>query len=109
MAKILEEIMKNDIPQSCYHVKEHGGLKRAVKETQAVLKEYQFVFRSDIKSYYESINFEILMNIIRSYVQHPILLQLLEKACKRTETHGGIFYKVFQKGVFWHQYWGRSP
>ena len=99
ITQTLGDMMANYIPHSCYHIKDHGGLKKAVQQTSAVLPEYQFVFRSDIKGYYESINFDSLIEIIKSYVKHPILLQLVKKACLRTETRGGVFYDYHDSGV----------
>lgn len=55
--------------------------------------------RSDVKSYYSSIDFSVLMEIIGSYVTHPILLTLVRKACQRTETCRGTFYDHDTKGI----------
>jgi hypothetical protein len=99
ITKTLEQQMTDHIPKACYHVKGHGGLKKAVHHTYAALPEYEYVMRSDIKSYYDSISFGILIEIIESYVHHPILLTLISKACRRTETRGGIFYDYHEKGI----------
>lgn len=45
------------------------------------------------------IDFSVLMDIISSYVKHPVLLTLIGKACRRTETSGGIFYDFDEKGI----------
>ena len=87
------------LPKSCYHVKNHGGLKKAVQQTHKALPDYQYVFRSDVKSYYESVDFNILFTIIETYVHHPILVKLVVKSCYRTETRGGNFYDYFEKGI----------
>jgi hypothetical protein len=99
ITQALQQRMGNHIPKTCYHVKGHGGLKKAVQDTYEALPEYQFVMRSDIKSYYQSIRFDVLMDIIKPYVTHPVLLNLLGKACRRTETSGGIFYDYEEKGI----------
>lgn len=87
------------IPKSCYHVKDHGGLKHAVRETHRALPHHHFVMRSDIKSYYQSIDFKSLMSIIETYIKHPVLLTLIYKACRRTETRGGIFHDYNERGI----------
>ena len=87
------------IPQSCYHIKGHGGLKKAVHHTHRALPDYHYVMRSDIKSYYDSINFDVLMALIESYIKDPALLNLISKACHRTETCGGNFYDYLEKGI----------
>lgn len=84
ITQALERRIGFAIPKSCYHVKDHGGLKHAVHETHSALPQYQFVMRSDIKSYYQSIDFHSLMSIIETYIKHPILLTLIYKACRRT-------------------------
>lgn len=88
-----------DIPKSCYHIKGHGGLKKAVHQTHAALPEHRYVMRSDIKSYYQSIQLNNLLKIVESYIQHPVLLTLLRKALHRTETGGGNFYDFDEKGI----------
>ena len=70
-----------------------------MQNTHAALPDYQFVMRSDIAGYYDSINFESLISIIESYVKHPVLLKLIIKACHRCETRGGIFYDYDEKGI----------
>jgi retron-type reverse transcriptase len=87
------------IPKSCYHVKGHGGLKKAVRDAHTALPEYRHVMRSDIKSYYQSIDFNSLMSIIETYINHPVLLTLIDKACHRTETRGGIFHDYNERGI----------
>ena len=46
----VQQRIGNNLPKSCYHVKGHGGLKKAVQNTHAALPDYQFVMRSDIAS-----------------------------------------------------------
>ena len=99
ITQALQTRIAKNISPSCYHVKGHGGLKKAVQNTHAALSEYKYVFRSDIESYYESINFTILIDIIETYVKHPILSTLILKACRRTETSGGNFYDYHQRGL----------
>ena len=89
IAQALYSRMSDCLPKSCYHIKEHGGLKKAVHHTHDALSEHLYVLRSDIKGYYQSIRFDVLMGIIESYIQHPVLLTLLHKALQRTETYGG--------------------
>jgi hypothetical protein len=95
----LGQRMAKYIPKTCCHIKGHGGLKKAVRQTYEALPKYQYVMRSDVQGYYASICHDTLMGIISSYVTHPVLLTLVRKACQRTETTGGLFYDYHQKGV----------
>ena len=99
ITQMLGMVMKDNIPKTCYHVKGHGGLKHDVRQTHKSLDQYQYVMRSDIKSYYDSIRYDSLMNIIEGYVKDPILLNLTYKALQRTETYGGLFYDFDKKGI----------
>lgn len=73
----LTKLMADHLPKACYHVKGSGGLKRAVKLTHEAALHYTYVVRADIKGYYESIRYDVLMNILSAYVSHPILLILI--------------------------------
>lgn len=91
--------MVGHFPKSYYHFEGRGGLKKAVTHTYAALPKYQYVMRSDFKDYYELIHFDVLRVIIESYVRNIVLLKLLLKACRRTETRGGIFYDYDEQGI----------
>ncbi len=94
----LKQRLSNHIPRSCYHIGP-WGIKKGRESYPDALSEYQFVMRSDIKGYYESIRFDVLMEIIEVYIDHPILLSLIGKALFRTETRGGLFYDFDEKGI----------
>src|ERR1017187_9113601 len=56
-----------DFPRSCYHVpgkegEEKRGAKAAVRHICSRLASNQFVFRSDVKRYYASIDHAVLLN-----------------------------------------------
>ena len=99
IALTLAQIMSDYLPKTCYHVKGSGGLKHAVSLTSAAARDHTYVLRADIKGYYESIRFDVLKTIISTYVKHPILLILIEKALYRTEIHGGVYYDYHHKGI----------
>lgn len=45
-----------EVSPHCTHVKGHGGAKAAVREVADALPEYRFVFRTDVKAFYASID-----------------------------------------------------
>ena len=45
-----------EVSPRCTHVKGHGGAKAAVREVAQALPDYRFVFRTDVKSFYASID-----------------------------------------------------
>ncbi len=64
MSNVLTEHLKPHLSARCFHVAGTGGMKAAVREVAANLEENKFVFRTDVKSYYASINHHILMEIV---------------------------------------------
>ncbi len=47
----LQNLLKYVLSPGCYHLKGHGGLKKALTDTVTALPDYKYVLRSDIKSY----------------------------------------------------------
>ena len=43
----------------CTHIKGHGGLKATVSALHAALPDYRYVMKTDVKRYYESIDYTI--------------------------------------------------
>jgi ketosteroid isomerase-like protein len=41
---------------SCTHIRGHGGAKEAIRQVHANLPQHTHVFRTDVKSYYASID-----------------------------------------------------
>jgi len=55
----------------CVHVKGHGGLKATVRRVQQQLVGYQYVLRTDVKGYYETIDQPTLLAQLAAQVRHP--------------------------------------
>lgn len=69
MAIVLGEHLKPHLSNRVFHLAGSGGMKGAVREVAANIEENQFVFRTDVKGYYASINHHILMEIVERYVE----------------------------------------
>ncbi len=61
MAIVLGEHLKPVLSQNCYHLKGHGGAKAAVRAASRHLKKGQHVMKSDVKSYYASIDLSLAL------------------------------------------------
>lgn len=96
--KMLAILLTRYLPSSilCTHVKGHGGSKQTVNTIQAQLSTQTFVFRTDVKSYYESINHEILLGQLAGYVKDKIVMNLLGQYLKRSVEEGGLFTDLTQ-------------
>lgn len=53
---------------SCTHIKDNGGAKEAIRQVSAHLPQNGFVLRTDVKSYYASIDHNMLMDRLAQYV-----------------------------------------
>jgi hypothetical protein len=60
MSIVLGEYLVGVISQDCYHVAGHVGSKKAVRDVKGQLTEDSHVMKSDVKSYYASIDHHIL-------------------------------------------------
>ena len=87
-------VLSRYLPPSklCTALKEHGVSKHSVTEIQRNLKDGLegsvtnniFVFRTDIKSYYESINHKILLNKLSVYIKNKMVMNLLSPYSTRS-------------------------
>ena len=78
----------------CTHIKGHGGLKATVNAVQAALPAYDFVMKTDVKRYYESIDHTVLLEQLDSDITDPFVWRLLVQFIKRTVEYGGNFKSI---------------
>jgi hypothetical protein len=92
--KALSIVLGQILPVSsrCTHVKNHGGAKAAVRQVQAHLAKNRFVLRTDVKSYYASIDHVLLMDRLARIVGDRTILNLCGQYMKRTCEQGGWFW-----------------
>jgi len=67
-----------------------------VTEIQRNLEGNTFVFRTDVKSYYESINHEILLAKLSVNIKYKMVMNLLSQYLKRSIESGGLFKDIRQ-------------
>jgi len=96
LSKVLAEALP--ISPTCTHVKGNGGLKSAVRNIQSQLPAFRFVLRTDVKSYYESIDHFLLMEKLVEHVKDRYILNLLWQYMRRTVDRGGLYEEV-QRGI----------
>ena len=98
--KALALVLGPKLPVStrCAHVKGHGGAKWAVREVHGHLAENEFVFRTDVKSYYASIDHDLLLDALEAHVKDHRVLNLLGQYLRRTSERGGLFWD-HQRGI----------
>ncbi len=97
--RALTQVLQTVLPisKACTHVKGHGGLKQAVRETQAYFAEHpaHFVMKSDVKGYYAHISHLIINEQLRYCLPHePELVRLIWLFMRRTTEFGGNYSDV---------------
>jgi len=98
--KALTLVLGGVLPVSsrCTHIKGNGGAKFAVREVRDHLAQNRFVLRTDVKSYYASINHLMLLDQLAVHIRDRRLLNLLGQYLRRTSERGGSFWD-FEKGI----------
>jgi RNA-directed DNA polymerase len=89
MTLVLADILP--VSQPCTHVKGNGGAKQAVRQVHDQLGDNRFILRSDVKSYYASIDHMILLDQLAVHIQDRGMLNLLAQYLQRTTEFGGAF------------------
>ena len=95
---VLTRHLKPHISNQCVHVKGNGGGKEAVRQITKQLKGNSFVFRSDVKGYYASIDHHVLMEQLRCYIDDSRVIILIWDYLNRTVQFGGL-YRDIKRGI----------
>lgn len=96
MALVLAEHLP--VSRRCTHLKGHGGAKYAVREVRDHLTDNNFVFRTDVKSYYASIEHLRLLDQLAVFIKDRRVIYLINQYLRRTSERGGSFWD-FEKGI----------
>jgi len=96
--KVLTGILQNRLDpwlsESCYHLKGHGGLKGAVRDVMDHLPDYKFFCKTDVKSYYDSIDHTTLMMKLYEYIDDRIIMGYVWQFLNRCVEWGGLYQDV---------------
>ena len=74
-------------------LKGHGGSKAAVRRTYRALGDHRYVYRTDVKSYYASIDHHKLMDQLARYIADRQALHLWQYM-RWTVEYGGTFREI---------------
>lgn len=77
---LIQPTFKHIISPLCVHIRGPAQIKPTIAEIKSALKTSAFAYfiRADIKSYYASINHDILLSQLNAEFNHPMLLHYLE-------------------------------
>jgi len=90
---VLSRELHGELSPRCFHLAGRGGAKAAVREVAAALPDNRFVFRTDVKSYYASIDHDCLLAQVRRLVPVADVVDLIEQYIHRTVNDGGLQWR----------------
>jgi RNA-directed DNA polymerase len=98
--KALAIVLARHLPVSscCTHVKGHGGAKAAVRQVAGKLAANRFVLKTDVKSYYASIDHFLLLDRLAAHIHDKAVLNLIGQYLRRTAERGGEFWD-YDRGI----------
>ena len=77
----------------CVHVKGHGGAKRTAKEIARATIRLPFVLRTDVRSFYASIDHGVVLDQVARYVHDRGILNLIGQYLTCTAEAGGLYFE----------------
>jgi RNA-directed DNA polymerase len=98
LAIVLGAHLQPHLSRRCFHLTGTGGLKGAVRDVARQLPAHRFVFRTDVKSYYASIDHRCLLTLVQRYVDEPTILSFVQQYLTRVVSNGGV-YTALTRGI----------
>ncbi len=95
---IIHEIIKPALSNACYHLKGHGGLKGAVRDVLTNYPENRFFCKTDVESYYDSIDHTTLMLKLHDYIGDRTITGYVWQFLNRCVEWGGL-YQDIKRGI----------
>ncbi|MCE8554315.1 group II intron reverse transcriptase domain-containing protein [Ruegeria pomeroyi] len=82
----------------CMHIKGYGGAKAAIRQVSEHLPQHGFVLRTDVKSYYASIDHHLLLDRLAEHINDIAVLNLLGQYLQRNICDGGNYLDI-KRGI----------
>jgi hypothetical protein len=98
--KMLALTLPQYLPLSnhCVHLKGHGGSKDAVRRVMARLPHDPFVLKTDVQSYYASIDHQSLLDQLAIHIADRRIMNLIGQYLLRCAERGGLFWE-YKQGI----------
>ena len=96
LALVLAPVLR--VSPHCTHLKGHGGLKGAIRRVLAHVASHPYVFKTDVQSYYASIDHHRLLDLLARQVSEPLILNLIGQYLKRRAERGGLVWE-YRRGI----------
>lgn len=86
--RVIEPIYEKVFVYDSYATRKNKGTHKAIYRAQQFMRQNKWYFKTDISKYFESINHDILMTILRKKVKDPKLILLLQQIISRGGENG---------------------
>ena len=94
----LSPLLDTQIDRRCYHLKGRGGLKAACRAVNTKLNAYRYVCKSDVASFYDSMDHTVVMSHAKNSIEDARLLDLLHQYLGRVEIYNGD-HRLIESGI----------
>ena len=94
MSIVLTERLSPQLSDDCYHLVGRGGTKACVMKIKEQVDDYGYVCRSDVNSYYATINHRILLKQLGELIPDGDVLLLIERMLARLDNVNGDLLSV---------------
>lgn len=94
----LQSLFSNQAYPDCTHLKEGGGIHRALQHVNDNKACYQHILKSDAYQYYDSMDHDVLLDALKEKISCPGLLRLVTQYCERVEIRDGHYFH-FTRGI----------
>ena len=76
---VLYDQLKPHLSRRCSHIKGHGGVKLSGRYCQRLCSNFGYVARFDVRSYYKSMDHQIILNLLRKYQVTPGVISIVSE------------------------------
>ena len=76
---VLSDQLKPYLSRRCSHIKNHVGVKLSVCYSQRLCNHFGYVARFDVKSYYRSMDHQIILDLLRQYNVTPPVISIVSE------------------------------
>jgi retron-type reverse transcriptase len=98
VAANIQERLKPFLLKTCYHLKGHRGLKGAVRDVMKHLPKYKFFCKTDVHSYYDSIDHYTMLMKLHDYIVDQTIIGYVWQFLNRCVEWGGLSQNI-KKGI----------
>ena len=93
-AIVLTRILSPMLSRDCYHLPGRGGAKACVMQANNNVSAYRFVCRSDVNSYYATVDHHVLLKQLRTLLFDDGVIALIARMLARVDDVDGELYRV---------------